>query len=187
MQLITIGLMSLGLAADALAVSITSGLLIKRIKFNKALKIALFFGIFQTLMPLLGWITGFGFRDLITSIDHWIAFFLLGWLGFNMIRESINEAEAEPFNPLDNSTLLGLAIATSLDALAAGLGLSVIKMSLVLTVTIIGLVTFVLCFIGVFVGHLFGDIFQGKVEIIGGMILIGIGTKILVENLTPFS
>lgn len=179
MQIITIGLMSIGLAADALAVSLTSGLLIKRIKLNKALKIALFFGIFQTLMPVLGWVTGLGFRELISAIAPWVTFILLSWLGANMIYESLTGEEEEPFNPLDNSTLFGLAIATSLDALAAGLGLSVIKMPLGLTVTMIGLVTFILCFLGVLIGHRFGHLFQGKVEIAGGLILIGIATKVV--------
>lgn len=187
MQIVTIGLMSVGLAADALAVSLTSGLLIKRIKFNKALKIALFFGIFQTLMPILGWIMGLGFRELVSAIAHWVAFALLGWLGGNMIYEALTGEEEESFNPLDNSTLFGLAIATSLDALAAGLGLSVIKMSLPLTVTMIGLITFCLCFLGVLIGHRFGHFCQGKVEVIGGLILMGIGTKILLEGLLPLS
>ncbi len=186
MQLGTISLMGVGLAADALAVSLTSGLLIKRIKINKALKIALFFGVFQTLMPVLGWMMGLGFRELVSAIAHWIAFLLLGWLGSNMIYEALKDEQEEPFNPLDNSTLLGLAIATSIDALAAGIGLSVIKMSLPLTVTIIGLVTFILCFFGVLMGHRFGHFCQGKVEIIGGLILMGIGTKILVENVMSF-
>ncbi|AFZ50984.1 manganese efflux pump MntP [Dactylococcopsis salina] len=187
MQLVTIGLMSVGLAADAFAVSLTSGFLIKRIKVNKALKIALFFGIFQTLMPLLGWVTGLGFRELVSAIAHWIAFTLLAWLGGNMIYEALTGDEEKPFNPLDNSTLFGLAIATSLDALAAGLGISVIKMPLVITVSIIGLITFLLCFLGVFMGHRFGNLLSEKVEVIGGLILIGIGSKILIENLLPIS
>lgn len=187
MQLLTIGLISVGLAADALAVSVTSGLLIKRIKLNKALKIALFFGIFQTLMPILGWIAGFGLRKFISAIAPWVTFALLGWLGGNMIYETLTGKEEEPFNPLDNTTLFGLAIATSIDALAAGLGLSVIKMSLPITVAIIGFVTFILCFLGVFIGHRFGNLFQGKIEVIGGSILIGIGTKILLTNVISFS
>lgn len=187
MQLLTISLMGIGLAADALAVSLTSGLLIKRIKLNKALKIALFFGIFQTLMPILGWLMGLGFREFVSAIAHWVAFFLLGWLGGNMIYEALKEeGEEEAFNPLDNSTLFGLAIATSIDALAAGVGLSVLKLSLPLTVTLIGLITFILCFLGVLIGHRFGHFCQGKVEILGGLILIGIGTKILVENMMQF-
>lgn len=187
MQLVTIGLMSVGLAADAFAVSVTSGFLIKHIKLNKALKIALYFGIFQTLMPVIGWIVGLGFRELVSAIAHWIAFILLGWLGGNMIYEALTGEAEEPFNPLDHATLFGLAIATSLDALAAGLGLSVIKMPLALTVTLIGLITFFICFLGVFVGHRFGDLFNGKVEVIGGLFLMAIGTKILLENLLPFN
>jgi len=183
MQLLTISLMGIGLAADALAVSLTSGLLIKRIKLNKALKIALFFGIFQTLMPIFGWLMGLGFREFVSAIAHWVAFFLLGWLGGNMIYEALKEEEEKAFNPLDNSTLFGLAIATSIDALAAGVGLSVLKLSLPLTVTLIGLITFILCFFGVLIGHRFGDFCQGKVEILGGLILMGIGTKILVESI----
>ena len=187
MQLLTISLMGVGLAADALAVSLTSGLLIKRIKLNKALKIALFFGIFQTLMPILGWMMGLGFREFVSAIAHWIAFVLLAWLGGNMIYEALKDEEKEPFNPLDNSTLFGLAIATSIDALAAGVSLSVIKMPLLLTASLIGLITFLICFLGVFAGHHFGEIFQEKVEILGGLILIGIGTKILIENVIPLS
>lgn len=183
MATVTVGLMSVGLAADALAVSLTSGLLIKRIHLNKALKIALFFGFFQTLMPLLGWLTGLGVREFISAIAPWVAFFLLTGLGAKMIYEALTEEEENPFNPLDNVTLFGLAIATSIDALFAGLGLSVIKMSLPLIVTTIGLVTFFLCFLGVFIGHRFGNLFQDKVEIVGGLILIALGTKILVETL----
>ncbi len=183
MQLVTISLISVGLAADAFAVSLTSGFLIKRMKLSKALKIALFFGIFQTLMPVFGWLIGLGFREVVSLIAHWIAFALLGWLGGNMIYEALKEEEKEAFNPLDISTLLGLAIATSLDALAAGFGLSVMKTSFGVTVTIIGLITFCLCFLGVLMGHRFGNLFSEKVEIVGGIILIGIGTKILLENL----
>lgn len=187
MQLLTIGLISVGLAADALAVSLTSGLLIKRIKLNKALKIALFFGLFQGLMPVLGWIAGLGVREFISAIAPWVTFVLLGWLGGNMIYEALTGEEEEPFNPLDNTTLFGLAIATSIDALATGFGLSVIKMSLALTVTIIALITFILSFLGVFIGHHFGDLFQGKVEVIGGIILISIGSKILLSYLISLS
>ena len=187
MQLVTIGLMSVGLAADAFAVSLTSGFLIKRIKVNKALKIALFFGIFQTFMPVLGWLMGLGFREFVSAIAHWLAFVILGGLGGKMIYEAFTAEEEKPFNPLDNSTLFGLAIATSLDALAVGLGISVIKIPLAITVSIIGLITFILCFFAVFMGHRFGNLFGEKVEVFGGLILIGIGVKILIENLIPVS
>lgn len=178
-------LMALGLSADAFAVSMSSGLMIKNIKINKALKIALFFGVFQALMPLIGWAAGLTFRDFLARFDHWVIFALLGFLGAKMIYEALQDEEEErKFNPLDLYTLLVLAIATSLDALAAGLGLSVIKIPIMLAVATIGLITFSLCLAGVFIGHKFGNLFSQKVEILGGLILIAIGGKILFEHLT---
>lgn len=185
MESLSTVLMAIGLSADAFAVSITSGLLIKNIKVNKALKIALFFGGFQALMPLIGWFVGLTCREFLAQFDHWIAFGLLGCIGIKMIYEaSDQEAEKCKFNPMDFYTLLTLAIATSLDAFAAGLGLSVLKSSLALSITIIGIITFIFCFIGVFIGHKFGNFFEQKIEIIGGLILIFIGGKILFEHLT---
>lgn len=176
--------LALGLAADAFAVSLTSGLLIQRIKINKALKIALFFGGFQCLMALIGWGTGINFSHLIAEIDHWIAFILLSFIGGKMIYESLQLEEQKKYNPLDSYTLLVLAIATSIDALAAGLGLSLLKSSIILAATMIGLITFCLCFAGVFIGHKLGNKFNHKIEIMGGLILILIGCKILLEHLT---
>ncbi|OKH22225.1 hypothetical protein NIES593_13595 [Hydrococcus rivularis NIES-593] len=185
MESLSTVLMAVGLSADAFAVAMSSGLLIKHIKINKALKIALFFGGFQSLMPLLGWMAGLTFREILSSFDHWIAFGLLGIIGGKMIYESLTSDDDERrFNPLDTYTLTVLAIATSLDALAAGLGLAVIKTSIVLAVTTIGAITFSLCFFGVFIGHRFGNLFSKKIEIIGGSILIFIGSKILFEHLT---
>lgn len=184
MELVNIAFLGLGLAADAFAVSLSSGFLIQRIKFNKALKIALFFGIFQAIMPFIGWLTGLSFREFMSNIDHWIAFILLLGLGSKMIYEAYkNIDEDEKFNPLDTYTLFALAIATSIDALAAGLGLSLLKTSILLPCTLIGLITFALSFIGVFVGHKFGSIFNQKIEIVGGLTLILIGSKILIEDL----
>lgn len=177
--------LALGLAADAFTVSISCGFLIKRIKINKALKIALFFGGFQFLMPLLGWILGIKFSYLIADFDHWIAFGLLSLMGGKMIYESLQaEEEEKTINPLDLSTLLILAIATSIDALAAGLGLSLLKISIATTAGLIGIITFGLSFAGVFVGHKIGNKFNNQIEIIGGLILIFIGSKILIEHLT---
>ncbi|MGC9502823.1 manganese efflux pump MntP family protein [Baaleninema sp.] len=185
LELTTISLIAIGLAADAFAVSLTSGLAIRHIKLNKAVKIALFFGGFQAFMPLLGWGMGLGFREAIASIDHWIVFGLLAFLGGRTIYEAWNDSDEEkPFNPLKIETLLVLSVATSLDALAAGLGFSVLKMPIAMAVSIVGSVTFGLCFLGVYLGHYFGDWFQTKVEIIGGLILMGIGTKILWEHLS---
>jgi putative Mn2+ efflux pump MntP len=183
MEFLTITFLSLGLAADAFAVSLTSGFVIQHIKLNKALKIALFFGIFQGIMPLIGWLLGLTFRNFIAGFAHWIAFILLVFIGGKMIYESCQQEEEEKFNPLDSYTLLALAIATSIDALAAGLGLSVLKISILLACTLIGSITFGLSFCGVFIGHSFGDLFNKKIEVIGGLVLIGIGSKMLLEHL----
>jgi putative Mn2+ efflux pump MntP len=185
MDAITTVVLALGLAADAFAVSLSSGLTIKHMKLNKALKIALFFGGFQAFMPLLGWLVGLAFRGFISSIDHWVAFGLLSLIGAKMIYESTQEEIGEKkFNPLDIYTLITLSIATSIDALAVGLGFSVLKTSILAPVTAIGFITFSLSFIGVFLGHKCGDLFQNKIELIGGLVLIIIGSKILLEHLT---
>lgn len=184
MNLASTAFLALGLSADAFAVSLTSGLLIQRIKINKALKIALFFGGFQCLMPLIGWLIGIRFSYLLADYDHWIAFSLLSLIGAKMIYESCQlEEKSEKFNPLDSYTLLALAIATSIDALAAGLGLSLLNHSIILAATLIGIITFGLSFIGVFIGHKIGDKVSNKVDIAGGLILIFIGSKILIEHL----
>lgn len=176
---------SLGLAADACAVSLSSGLIIKYLNFNKALKIALFFGVFQGLMLWIGWLLGLSFREFLSQIDHWVAFSLLFFLGSKLIYESLqSESNSKSFNPLDFYVLLGLAIATSIDALAAGLSFSVLKMSILFSTSIVGLITFALSFLTVYIGHNFGDLFKDKVEIFGGLLLIFLGSKILFEHLT---
>jgi len=184
MSPIAIALLALGLAADAFAVSISSGLKIKHMKVNKALKIALFFGCFQAFMPLLGWWAGISLSYFLSAVDHWIAFGILGALGGRMIYESISDKNTEDkFNPLDTYTLITLSLATSLDALAVGLGLALIKTAVGPTIATIGFITFFLSFIGVFIGHKFGYLFHNKIEIVGGLILIFIGSKILMEHL----
>ncbi|MEG4026511.1 manganese efflux pump MntP family protein [Microcoleus sp. S13C4] len=181
-------LLSLGLAADAFAVAVSSGLAIKHMKVNKALKIALFFGGFQALMPVIGWLIGLSFSSLITPIDHWIAFGLLSFIGGRMIYESLQGEECEKkFNPLDTGTLITLSVATSIDALAVGLGFAVLKDSIALAVTAIGFVTFFLVFAGVFIGHKCGNLFGNKIELLGGGILIAIGSNILWSHLTAAS
>jgi len=178
-------MIGVGLAADAFAVSLTSGLYIRHLKWQKALKVAIAFGIFQAIMPLMGWGIGVGFRDYIIRFDHWIGFILLTALGLRMIHEAIaDDEDREPFNPLNIETLFVLAVATSIDALAAGLGLAVLQTPILLTITIIGLITFWLCLGGVYLGHHFGDRFQDKVEVIGGVILIAIGSRILWQGIT---
>ena len=183
MELINISLMGIGLAADACAVSLSSGLVIRHIKLNKALKIALTFGIFQGIMPLIGWSTGLSFRELLIQINHWIAFSLLAIVGIKMIYETCQPETETKFNPLDNYTLLGLAIATSIDALAVGLSLSVLKVSILSAAAAIAVITFWLCLISVYLGHKWGSLCKFKLEIVGGIILIFLGSKILIINL----
>jgi manganese efflux pump family protein len=183
MNLITIFLTSVGLAMDAFAVSIGGGISIKKVTVKDYLIIAAFFGGFQFVMPLLGWSGGLFFRDFITSFDHWIAFGLLSLIGGKMIYESFQDEEEEGTDFRNLSVLLTLAIATSIDALAVGLTFSVIKTPIIEASSIIGVITFFICLFGVFIGSKFGHLFEKQAEIIGGIILIGIGVKILIENL----
>ncbi len=185
MELSSSVFLALGLAADACAVSLSSGVTIRHIKVYKAVKIALFFGIFQAIMPLIGWFGGLAFRSILARFDHWIIFAILSYLGGKMIYESWEDSDSDnktKFNCLEIYTLIALSIATSIDALAAGLGLSILKTSIFLIATIIGLITFLLSFISVYVGHFFGDVFKYKVEVLGGITLIVLGLKILLES-----
>jgi len=169
---------------DAFAVSITSGLTIKHLRINNALKIAIFFGSFQAVMPVIGWLAGLSLRDFIADVDHWIAFGLLSFIGCKMIYESIKIKSSEKeINPLNVYVLLMLSIATSIDALAIGVSFAFLKISIATPIIVIGAVTFLLSFLGVFVGNRFGHFFESKIEIVGGFILIGIGIKILIEHL----
>ena len=184
MDLITITVIAFGLAMDAFAVSITSGITIKHLRINNALRIAIFFGLFQAFMPGIGWLAGFSLRDFISGIDHWIAFGLLSMIGCKMIFESTRMGSSEKeIDQLNIYVLLILSIATSIDAFAVGLSLSFLKISIVTTAIIIGIMTFMVSFLGVFVGNRFGHFFENKIEVIGGLILIGIGIKILIEHL----
>lgn len=177
--------LSLGLAADAFAVAVSSGLAIKHMKVSKALKIALFFGCFQAVMPAIGWLIGLTFSFWISAIDHWIAFGLLSFIGGRMIYESLQTAECEKkLNPLDTATLITLSVATSIDALAVGIGFAVLKDAIAPAVTAIGFITFFLAFAGVFIGHKCGNLFANKIEMLGGAILIFIGSRILFLHLT---
>ena len=182
MSLINILLISIGLAMDAFAVSISNGMAVKCFKKRFAFKVALFYGGFQAIMPIVGWAAGLSFRKYIESYDHWIAFGLLFLIGAKMIYESRNDNE-NACNPEKTLFLFTMAIATSIDALAVGISFSCLQINIILPVILIGLVTFVLSFIGVFLGNKFGNLFGKKMELIGGLILIGIGTKILIEHL----
>jgi putative Mn2+ efflux pump MntP len=184
MDKITIILVALGLSMDAFAVSITSGLTIRPLRINHALRIPLFFGSFQAAMPAIGWLAGLSLRDFISDIDHWIAFGLLSFIGIKMIYGAMRMEEGEKgIDPLNPSVLLMLSIATSIDALAVGLSFAFLKVSIATPVIVIGIVTFLLSFLGIFIGNSLGHFFEKKIEILGGLTLIGIGTKILVEHL----
>lgn len=185
MDIISIIFIAFGLAMDAFAVSITSGLIIKHLRVNNALKIAMFFGAFQAIMPLIGWSAGLSFRDFISGVDHWIAFGLLSIIGCKMIYESSKMGSNEKkIDPLNLYVLFILSIATSIDALAVGLSLSFLDVPIALPAIIIGVVTFLLSLLGVYLGNRIGHFFERKIELIGGLILIGIGIKILIEHLT---
>ena len=184
MDLMTIIIIAFGLAMDAFAVSITSGIAIKKLKMNNALVIALFFGTFQAIMPVVGWLAELSLRSFIAEIDHWIAFGLLSFIGCKMIYESIAvQSNEKRINPLNIYVLFMLSVATSIDALAVGVSFAFLKISIATPVMVIGTITFGLSFLGVFVGNRIGHFFENKIEIAGGLILIGIGVKILIEHL----
>lgn len=184
MSLLEIALIGVGLAMDAFAVSICKGLAMKKMNYQKAFIIALFFGGFQALMPALGYLLGNAFASKIAAIDHWIAFILLAMIGINMIKEALSkEADECVDETLRLRDLTMLAIATSVDALAVGITFAFFNVSIVLSTTIIGIITFVICVIGVKVGHVFGEKYKSKAELAGGIILIVMGCKILIDHL----
>jgi len=184
MDMLSITIIGLGLAMDAFAVSVVSGSLIKKLKIRHALKIAFYFGGFQALMPVIGWTAGLTIQDLISCIDHWIAFGLLVFVGSKMIFESFQiDTNRKKKNPLNPANLIIFSIATSIDALAVGLTFGFLNVVIWIPVIIIGVITFGLSFLGVFIGTRFGNLFKKKIEFAGGVILIGIGIKIVIEHL----
>ena len=174
--------LAVGLAMDAFAVSVCKGLSAGRVTLGHALTAGLWFGGFQALMPFLGWLLGVQFQSFITSIDHWIAFVLLGLIGINMIRES-RSTEEEMETSFGAKAMFPLAVATSIDALAVGVTFAFLDVSIAPAVTLIGLTTFVCSAVGVKIGNVFGNRFQAKAELFGGAVLIAIGLKILIEHL----
>lgn len=193
MNFIALIFTAFALSMDAFAVSITKGMTIKNLKKSTALKMALAFGVFQGAMPLLGWALGISFESYIKSIDHWIAFILLGFIGFNMIkgffddRKEENASELEfiattDVDDLSNKEIIMLAVATSIDALAVGISFAFLNVSIIPAASIICIITFLVCVVGVFVGNKVGDIFNGYAELVGGVILILIGFNIFNEH-----
>lgn len=193
MNFIALIFTAFALSMDAFAVSITKGMTIKNLKKSTALKMALTFGVFQGAMPLLGWALGISFESYIKSIDHWIAFILLGFIGFNMIKGFFDDRKEENASELEfsatadehdlsNKEIIMLAVATSIDALAVGISFAFLNVSIIPAASIICIITFLVCVVGVFVGNKVGDIFNGYAELVGGIILILIGFNIFNEH-----
>lgn len=181
-------LLGVGLSMDAFAVSVCKGLGMRKLNKKQALIIGLYFGGFQALMPFVGWILGSQFQKYITSIDHWIAFILLGFIGGKMMIEAVREWNEEEVvdvmdAPIDHKNMLVLAVATSIDALTVGITFAFLGTPIVEAITIIGITTMVISIAGVVVGNFFGSRYKSKAEFIGGLILVLLGLKILLEHL----
>lgn len=183
MSLMELFIIAVGLSMDAFAVSICKGLSMEKMDWKNGLLVGLYFGGFQAGMPFMGYLLGSRFKDAITSFDHWIAFILLGVIGFNMIRESRNREEEAMDCSLDFKTMTLLAIATSIDALAVGVTFAFLKVEILPAVAFIGMITFTLSALGVKVGNVFGSRYKARAELAGGLILIFMGVKILLEHL----
>ncbi|MHC4575129.1 MAG: manganese efflux pump MntP [Planctomycetota bacterium] len=184
MELTTIGAIAVGLAMDAFAVSIVSGSTYKQLGIKHALRMALFFGGFQAFMPLIGALAGLTLKKYVIDYDHWVAFGLLTAIGGKMIYESFKiKTTDNTFNPSNIFVLLALSVATSIDALAVGVTLSLLVAGLFLAVTVIGIVTFVLSYLGIYIGKKFGHFFESRIEALGGLVLIALGAKILIGHL----
>lgn len=183
MGLIELCILSIGLAMDAFAVSVCKGLSMARMKWKNAIIIGAYFGYFQALMPVLGYLLGYNFQDRISNIDHWIAFILLGVIGINMIKEAISKENDVHNDSVKFKDMIVLAIATSIDALAVGITFAFLNVNLILAISLIGIITFIISVLGVKVGNIFGDKYEKKAEFAGGIILIFLGIKILVEHL----
>ena len=188
MSFLELLLIAVGLSMDAFSVSICKGLTTKRFSWRMALICGLWFGFFQALMPTIGYFLGAQFQEMIEAYDHWIAFGLLTLIGANMIREALSKKDEESTNgALDFKTMFLLAIATSIDALAVGVSFACIQVKLWSSVLIIGLTTFVFSVLGVKIGNVFGSKYEKSAGIFGGIILILIGLKILLEHLGVIS
>ena len=188
MGLVDLLLIGVGLSMDAFAVAVCKGLAMPRLNMKQAAVIALFFGVFQALMPALGWALGTQFAGFVTSVSLWIAFALLAFIGGKMLWDVFHDAEsgeevAGSSFKLDVKELFLLAVATSIDALAVGITFAFLQVDIVSSVSIIGITTFVLSLVGVAAGHAFGSRYERPAQVVGGVVLIGIGVKILIEGL----
>lgn len=184
MDLISIFLIAIGLSFDSFAVSVSSGLILRKIVFRDAVKIAFSLAFFQGMMPLAGWLIGLSIKEYVRETDHWIAFGLLTLLGAKMIYESIGSKEKQSsFNPMKIWVLIGISLATSIDALVVGVTFGFIEVKIISSVLIIGSVTFIISMLGILAGKTTSSKLGKKMEILGGIILIGIGVKILISHL----
>ena len=183
MTLFSLFIIAVGLSMDAFAVSICKGLAMQKITIKKALIVGLWFGGFQALMPAIGYLLGSQFESYITNIDHWIAFVLLFIIGGNMIKEALSKEEEPTSDSLAFKEMLLLALATSIDALAVGVTFAFLKVQILPAVLFIGIITFTLSALGVKIGNIFGCRYKSKAELVGGIILILMGCKILLEHL----
>ena len=188
MDLFTLFTLAVGLSMDAFAVSICKGLSMEKLSIKNMAVVGLWFGGFQALMPVIGYLLGVQFKDKRTAIDHWIAFILLGFIGGKMMIEAVREWNEEEVvdvmdAPTDHKNMLVLAVATSIDALAVGITFAFLATPIVEAITIIGITTMVISIAGVVVGNFFGSRYKSKAEFIGGLILVLLGLKILLEHL----
>jgi len=184
LSFLDIFLIGVALSMDAFAVSVCKGLSVKKAGVKHVLTVGVYFGGFQALMPMLGFLLGYKFESFITNIDHWIAFVLLAIIGGNMIREALGKDEDDKENDdFSFRAMLPLAVATSIDALAVGISFAFLGVDIVTAALLIGATTFVLSGAGIFVGNIFGSKYKSKAELAGGIVLILIGAKILLEHL----
>jgi len=183
MDLFSLLLLAVALSMDAFAVSVCKGLAMQKISARHAVIVGLWFGSFQALMPLIGYLFGSRFEQYITAIDHWIAFFLLVIIGLTMIKEAFSKSEDHTDASLSVKTMSLLAVATSIDALTVGITFAFLSVRILPAISLIGITTFLLSAAGVKVGNLFGTKYKSGAEIAGGLILIFLGTKILLEHL----
>lgn len=183
MDLLTLLTLAVGLAMDAFAVSICKGLAMREKVLKKGIIVGLWFGGFQALMPTIGFFLGTQFKDQITSIDHWIAFVLLGLIGINMVKEALSKDEEQADDSIAVKEMFMLAVATSIDALAVGITFVFLNVHIVSAASMIGVCTFLISFVGVKIGNIFGTKYKSKAELAGGIILILLGFKILFEHL----
>ena len=183
MDLLTLLTLAVGLAMDAFAVSICKGLAMREKVLKKGIIVGLWFGGFQALMPTIGFFLGTQFKDQITSINHWIAFVLLGLIGINMVKEALSNDEEQADDSIAVKEMFMLAVATSIDALAVGITFAFLNVHIVSAASMIGVCTFLISFAGVKIGNIFGTKYKSKAELAGGIILILLGFKILFEHL----